>query len=96
MMFRVQNIRKGYCEVWVNTYDGGRYHLLANVKKGCGKDWCWSPSETPQVLIGPFTTRATCVKDCKRTMLALQMEHAIELRPKESEHWSQHEEGRAI
>ena len=87
MRFRVKSIKPGYCEVWANERDGGRYGLVANVKKVHDKDWYWSPSETPQLLLGPFTARATCIRDCKRTALMRLVEHAIEQQPKESPHW---------
>ena len=84
MRFRVTNIRPGYCEVWANEYDGGRYDKMAEVKQKGIDGWRWCNYEE---LSRGFMLRRDCIADCIRTALIHQMELAIEQQPKESEFW---------
>ena len=95
MRFRVQNIRKGYCEVWANKYDGQRYQKLAVVRHENLPDdkcWHWSAKENEPPFYMPrlttaFPTRTMCVLDCEKWALKRLVERAIEEQPKESPHW---------
>lgn len=40
MRFRVQNIKKGYCEVWANERPGQRYECIAKVRR-LENGWHW-------------------------------------------------------
>lgn len=97
MRFRVQNICKGYCEVWANEHDGQRYQRLACVMRdkstgGAGYVWVWSAKHDEPPFYMPFftyefKTRHEAVLDCERWALKRLVEHAIEQQPKESPHW---------
>jgi len=97
MRFRVQNIRKGYCEVWANERDGQRYQRLACVMRdkntgGAGYVWVWSAKHNEPPFYMPFfthefDTRHEAVLDCEKWALKRLVERAIERQPKESPHW---------
>lgn len=88
MRFRVTNIKSGYCEVWANTCDGGRYQKLAVVMRdeagnGRGRTWHWSAKEKEPPFYMPFytygfRTRRECVNYCVRTALLRQAQRAID------------------
>ena len=89
MRFRVTNIRPGYCEVWANTFDGGRYDKLAEVKQKGVDGWCWDNYDWQPGIGGfmgwggkqlskGFKTRRECIIDCKRTALLRQAQRAID------------------
>lgn len=94
MRFRVQNIRKGYCEVWANERDGQRYRWIAYVKR-LNDGWQWLrvgrcvyrdgllPDENHTIQ----RTRRDCVNDCMKMALKRLVNRAIEQQPKESPHW---------
>ena len=94
MRFRVQNIRKGYCEVWANKRDGQRYRWIAYVKR-LNDGWQWQRTGRCTYRDGLLPdenhttqpTRRECVIDCMRTALKRLVERAIERQPKESPHW---------
>ena len=82
MRFRVTNIRPGYCEVWANEYDGGRYQKLALVVRDEGM-WSWHAKEHEPPFDMPFytrefKTRREGINDCIRTALLRQALHAID------------------
>lgn len=92
MRFRVQNIRKGYCEVWANEHDGERYQQLAVVMRDDDGSWRWSARHDKPPFFMPwytyeFESRHECINDCKRTALKRLVERAMERQPKESQHW---------
>ena len=90
MRFRVKNIKPGYCEVWANTYDGGRYERIAIVRRLDNDGWHWAATDyfiLPEDNFVAQSTRRDCIIDCERTALIRQMKHAIEQQPRESEHW---------
>lgn len=92
MRFRVKNIRKGYCEVWANERDGGRYQKLATVMRDDDGSWRWSARHDKPPFFIPwyayeFKSRHECVNDCMKTALKMLVRHAIERQPKESKHW---------
>ena len=95
MRFRVQNVRKGYCEVWANEHDGRRYQRLAVVMRENLPDdrcWHWSAKENKPPFHMPhittaFPTRTMCIEDCERWALKRLVDRAIERQPKESQHW---------
>lgn len=95
MRFRVQNIRKGYCEVWANERDGQRYQKLAVVvheNLPDDKSWHWSAKHDEPPFYMPyfttaFPTRTMCILDCEKWALKMLVKHAIERQPKESQHW---------
>lgn len=89
MRFRVTSIRPGYCEVFANRYDGGRYERIAYVKR-LDNCWHWVAVDyfiLPEENFLVQSTRRKCIINCKKTALIRQMEHAIARQPKESEHW---------
>lgn len=91
MRFRVTNIRPGYCEIWANERDVGRYQKLAIIVRDEGM-WSWHAKEHEPPFDIPFYTREfkhrlACITDCERTALVRQMVRAIERQPKESQHW---------
>lgn len=89
MRFRVQNVRKGYCEVWANEHDGQRYERVAVIHRHKG-GWHWNSTDyhvLPPSTKEPHGTRRECVNDCMRTALKRLVEHAVERQPKESPHW---------
>ena len=90
MRFRVQNIRKGYCEVWANKYDGQRYERIATVKRLDNDGWHWLATDhytLPEENYVAQGTRHDCICDCMRAALKRLVERAIEEQPKESPHW---------
>ena len=90
MRFRVKNIRKGYCEVWANEHDGGRYERIAEVKRLDNGGWHWLATDyyiLPEDNYVAQITQRKCVNDCMRTALMRLVERAIERQPKESQHW---------
>ena len=92
MRFRVQNIRKGYCEVWANERDGQRYQKLATVMRDDDGSWRWSARHDKPPFFMPwytyeFKSRRECINDCMKTALKSLVRHAIERQPKESQHW---------
>ena len=85
------NIKPGYCEIWANEYDGGRYHVIANIKRLDNDSWHWVATDyfiLPEDNFVSQSTRRDCIIDCKRTALIRQMEHAITKQPKESRFWN--------
>lgn len=89
MRFRVQNIRKGYCEVWANEHDGQRYERIATVKR-LDNGWHWLATDhhiLPEENYVAQGTRHDCICDCKKTALKRLVRHAIERQPRESQHW---------
>lgn len=91
MRFRVKSVRKGYCEVWANEHDGGRYQKLAVIVRDEGM-WSWHAKEHEPPFDMPFytyefETRRECIVNCMRTALKRLVEHAIEQQPHESPHW---------
>ena len=90
MRFRVQNIRKGYCEVWANERDGQRYERIAKVKRLDNGGWHWLATDyyiLPEENYVAQSTSRECINDCMRTALKMLVRHAIERQPKESQHW---------
>ena len=82
MRFRVTNIRPGYCEVWANERDGGRYQQLALVVRDEGM-WSWHAKEHEPPFDMPFYTREfkhrlACIIGCERTALLRQAQRAID------------------
>lgn len=89
MRFRVTNISKGYCEVFANRYDGGRYERIAYVTR-LDNGWLWTALDyliLPEENFVAQSTRKDCIVDCERTALVRQMERAIEMQPKRSDDW---------
>lgn len=81
MRFRVTNIRLGYCEVWANTHDGGRYEQIASVKRLDNDGWHWAAKDyyiLPEDNFVAQSTRRECIIDCKRTALLRQAQRAID------------------
>ena len=81
MKFRVQNISKGYCEVWGNEHDGGRYGLVATVKRLSNAGWHWSATDyyvLPEDNFVAQSTRRECINNCIRTALLRQAQRAID------------------
>ena len=92
MRFRVQNIRKGYCEVWANEHDGERYQKLAVVMRDDDGSWRWSARHDKPPFYMPwytyeFNSRRKCINNCMRTALMRLVERSIEQQPKESQHY---------
>jgi hypothetical protein len=90
MRFRVQNIRKGYCEVWANERDGQRYKRMAEVRRLDNGGWHWLATDyyiLPEENYVAQGTRHDCICDCKKTALKRLVRHAIERQPRESQHW---------
>ena len=90
MRFRVKNIRKGYCEVWVNERDGQRYERISEVRRLDNGGWHWLATDyyiLPEENYVAQGTRRECVGDCMKTALKMLVRHAIEKQPKESKHW---------
>lgn len=99
MRFRVQNISRGYCEIWVNERDGKRYRKLAVVRRDRDGSWHWAvrggtaaPFEdwaaySDAIRTYALRTRRECILDCERCALMRLVDHAIERQPKESPHW---------
>lgn len=81
MRFRVQNISKGYCEVWCNRHDGSRYERMATIRRLDNGGWHWWSTDyynLPEANYVSQRTRRDCIVDCERTALLKQAQRAID------------------
>lgn len=93
MRFHVKNIRSGYCEIWANERDGGRYGKVATVNHYGIDGWKWTTIGCESFLFDkpllskPHKTRRECILEFKKKALMRLVEHAIETQREESPHW---------
>ena len=97
MNFRVQSIKRGYCEIWANTRTGQRYQRLAAVQRDEKKDggdgkWRWAARHDEPPFFMPwftyaFDTRKECVENCEKWALKRMVDRAIAQQTEESPHW---------